>query len=198
MKEIPFLILLCLIASCALSKTYPKKDRLMSALDGKDFTALIEGCGHQVTSGFTYCRKSEGSTANETLTFIGPITNCNRQSCVEFKVYGPDGNIIFGSAIPKNQTRKSIPWNTLLNRETFEVQDRGWWLYVYHVFWIDSEGNEHLSVSEGEIRLRIVKKEYVPLSNVDTDGFQTWKWKDKNGAIVKMTTGMRTYVSRVK
>lgn len=182
----------------AVYRPYVRKDKLMPAILANDYTALIEGCGHQVISGYTYCRKTEGAVADEDLVFVGPITNCNRTSCVEFKVYGPDGSIVFGSSIPKKQTRKAIPWNALLKRDTFEIQDRGFWIYTYNVFWLDSDGNENMSVSEGEIRLRILKDNYTSLADVESDSNFAWQWKDKSGAIIKITTGMRTYVSKIK
>lgn len=184
-----------LFISCAFSKV-PNKDIGMSAVEGGDFTALIEGCGHPIIAGYTYCRKTEGDAANDNLYFIGPITNCKRDFCVEYKLYGPNGEVLDGGSLNRKANRKAIPWSKILGRDTFEINDRGFWLYTYKVYWLDKDGNENTSVSEGEIRMRVIRKEYTPLDNVahDINFVPQWSFYARGGETIRMTTGMRTYV----
>lgn len=194
MKALLTAFLLLPLIACA--GKYPLKDSGMSAVEGKDFTALIEGCGNQMIAGYTYCRKTEGEAATDALYFFGPITNCKRDFCVEFKIYGPDGEVVYGNSLPKKSNRAKVSWKDLLKRETFEVGDRGFWLYRYRVFWLDENKNENVSISEGEIRLRVIAKGYTPLNAVISDSNFTWVYRTKNNELIKMTTGMRTYVSK--
>ena len=187
------------LSACAQAKTV-NKDVGMSAIAAGDFTALIEGCGHGMIPGYTYCRKTEGDAANDKLYFIGPVTNCKKDFCVEFKIYGPDGEVVYGNSIPKKKSRAEVPWNKLLKRDTFEINDRGFWLYTYRVYWNDENGNENVSVSEGEIRMRVIRKEYVDLHEVisDRNFVPQWEIYTRNNETIKITSGMRTSVSKNK
>lgn len=200
---IKYIILIYLniaLLGCAHAARTPIKDKGMSALEGRDLTALIEGCGNQLISGYTYCRKTEGEAAKDYLYFVGPITNCKREFCVEFKIYNTRGEVAYGDKILKKKNRASVPWTKLLARETFELGDRGFWPFTYWVYWIDRNGFENVSVAEGEIRLRVLAKEYIPLNEVvnDSNFVPSWGFWAKNGELIKMTTGMRTYVSKRK
>ncbi len=187
-------MLFCSFAACA--KT-PKRDTGMSAIEGNDHTGLIEGCGSQLVAGMLRCKKTEGmSVAGDYLSFLGPITNCKRDFCVEFKVYNNRGELIFGDAIPRKSNRKDVAWEKILDRKTFEINDRGFWFYKYQIYWVDSNGNENVSVSDGEIYLRIIKKDYIPLDYVVNDKNFTWSFVSRNNEVIKMTTGMRTYISK--
>jgi hypothetical protein len=169
----------------------------MTAIAAQDETALIEGCGQQLVSGITYCRMMEGDSANSELAFVGPPTvNCkNQQTCIYFKVYFPNGEPSYGDFIPKGLSRKVVPWKALLNKSQFDLGDRGFWTFNYELHWIDNAGNEQVSVSQGEIILRVYKKDYVPLTEISSDSNFAWNWLE--GSIpVKVTTGMRTYVGK--
>ena len=86
-----------------------------------------------------------------------------------------------------------IPWKKLLNREHFTVGDRGFWPFTYEIKWVDQDGKPRRTMAEGEIRLRVLRKEYIPLTNVSEDPAFVWKWKER-GQVVKMTTGARVSV----
>ncbi len=196
MKKILIIFIMLFSALAACAKT-PVKDKELSAIEGGDHTGLIEGCGNQLVAGMMRCKKTEGmSVKGDYLSFLGPITNCKREFCVEFKVYNNRGELVFGDAIPKKKNRKDVEWTKILNRDTFEINDRGMWFYKYTIYWVDGNGNENISVSDGEIYLRIIRDEYIPLDNVVNDRNFVWSFWTKNNELVKMTTGMRTYVSR--
>ena len=180
-------------------------DLAMAAVDGGDYTALIEGCGNQLVPGYTYCRKMEGQPATDSLVFVAPAVGCLEKDpetgaetgpCVTFMIYFPDGSKpAYGGAIPRGQTRVSVPWSTILSRNTFELGDRGFWPYTYSIRYIGQDGRERTAVSQGEIRMRVMKKDYIPLDNVQEDANFVWKWQD-NGVPVRMTTGARTFVGK--
>lgn len=180
-------------------------DQAMASVEGEDYTALIEGCGNQLVPGYTYCRKTEGQQAAESLVFVAPPVKCLEKDpetgadtgpCVTFKVYFPDGSKpAYGGSIPRGQTRASVPWNTILGKNSFELGDRGFWPYTYAIRYIGQDARERTAVSQGEIRMRVMKKDYVPLDNVSEDANFVWKWQD-NGVPVRMTTGARTFVGK--
>lgn len=190
-------ILLIIFFSCAfgMGSKPPVLDKQMSAIAGGDFTAIIEGCGNQLIPGFTYCRITEGSSTDQNLYFVGPILDCNRPNCIDFKIFGTRGEVAFGGSIPKGHQRVAVPWTKLVNRKTFELADRGLWLFTYTLYWQNENDLEEVAISEGEIRLRVVAANYIPLNNVGADANFVWKWITRNGEVVRMTTGMRTYVS---
>lgn len=171
-------------------------DTAMAAIEGGDMTALIEGCGNQLVSGYTYCRVREGQVATtDTLFFVSPVVKCNTKPCVTFKVYFPDGSPTLGGSIPEGQTRVGILWKDIVKRDTFELGDRGFWPYTYEVHFMDPQGLEHTMRSEGEIRMRVISKAYVPLADVAEDSNFAWRWIE-NGTPVKLTTGARTYIGK--
>ncbi len=192
-----FLIIMPLISTLALAcGSKPVADTEMTALDAQVDTALIEGCGQQLIPGYLYCLKREGESTEDLLWFVGPLAKCKRAFCVEFKVFPQDGGVPVGGSIPKGSQRVSLPWSSLVKRANFELADRGFWPFTYTVYWDDDAGNENISKSQGEIRLRVFPKAYIPLNEVTQDKNFAWSWIAKGGETVKMTTGMRTYVSK--
>jgi hypothetical protein len=186
------ILALCLLFQSCDSITV---DNAMSAVEGGDYTALIEGCGNQLVPGYTYCRMTEGDATKKRLWLVGPITNCEREACVFFRFYDNKGEIAYAGSIPKKSTRTSVFWSDLVKRDTFQVGDRGFWPFIYEVYWVDADGNEHKAMAEGEIRLRVLKEGYIPLHESADDPNFTWTL-NHDGTMVRMTTKMRTYVSR--
>jgi len=176
-----------------------KPDEALAAVDAGDFTALVEGCGNQLVSGYTYCRMTEGEAANKKLWVVGPNTSCDRDACVYYKFLDNRGEVVHGGSIPKGKERAPVLWADILGNPTFEINHNGFWGLIIEVFWNDKEG-ERKSVAHGEIRMRVHRaslngKSYKPLANVKDDANFVWEY-DKDGVTVKMTTGMRTYVSK--
>jgi hypothetical protein len=181
--------------NCAQNRVM--SDAQASAIESGDETGLIEGCGQQVTSGLTFCRKQEGDAGTDAVYFIAPPAKCLGDGpCVSFKIYFPDDTPTYGDTIAQGATRsKPITWATLLHKPTFDLSDRGLWPFSYDVKWIDQNGKEQHSYSDGEIVLRVYKKGYLPLAQVQGDPNFVWSWLE-NGIPVKMTTGMRVWVGK--
>jgi len=189
------LLLMVLVLVGAKCKDGVKEDTQMSALEAGDYTALIEGCGNQPVPGYTYCRKIEGNATGELLFFLAPPSIvCPENICAEIKVYNPSGEVAWGGIIPKGQPSISVEWKQLTKKDTFDVGDRGFWGYMYTYYYVGEDGNTHQTVTQGEIRLRVIRKAYISLQEVSEDSNFVWKWKHK-GHDIKMTTGGRTYVS---
>jgi hypothetical protein len=188
-KSVIVLLLLFLTVSCDTLVI----DNGVSAVVGKDSTGPIRACGNQPIVGYTYCRKKEGSAAGDRLWFYGPKTNCERQACVYFKIYFPDGTPSYEGSIPKNETKAFVLWSDLIKSDTFVIGDRGFWPYVYTVYWNDDNGNERSSRSDGDIRLRVYHKDYEPLHNSTDNPNFTFEWTD-DGHVFKVTTGLRMFI----
>ncbi len=175
------------------AESRPPLDR-QSAVDAGDVTALIEGCGVPLTTGFLVCRKTEGEIAGDSLSFVGPPVTCSgREACITFKIFFLDGTPSLGGAIPRGKTRVEVPWKSILKRDTFESRDRGLWGFSYTIRYTLSDGIERTTYSQGEIYLRVIKKGYTPLNTVEQDRDFTWEWKE-GAKEIKATSGMRTYV----
>lgn len=164
-------------------------------IDG-DATGLAEGCGQQPSPLGMFCRMVEGDIVGKSVQFIGPPADCAREACVFVKVFNNQGQLVFGDSIPKGKTRLDVPWKTLLGREKVEFEDRGFWSFTTSVFYIDLDGRERESKSQGDIVLRVFRKGYAPLSSVKNDPNFVWSWVD-SGYLYKMTSGLRTFVSKV-
>jgi hypothetical protein len=186
-----FILVAC--SSCNTAQTQPDTSPLV-AIEGGDLTALVQGCGNQLVSGYTYCRKMEGDNTNENITFVVPTTKCNQDSCAELKIFFPDGSPTYGYVFKKGETAHRVLWSSLTKKTTFDVDDRGFWPFTYRIKWIDNKGQVRETVTEGEIRLRVLRQGYISLHDVADDMNFVWKFK-YDGVEVKMTTGGRTYVS---
>ncbi len=171
-------------------------DDTMSPLEAGDPTALIEGCGNQLVSGYTYCRVREGDNTGLKLTIVAPITECKKtDGCAYYKIYFPTGEPTLGGVIPKGQSSVSIFWSELTKKTTFDVGDRGFWPVLVDIFWLDKDGNERRSTTEGEIRLRVYRSSYTPLHEISND--PNFAWEFHYGKIpVKVTTNLRAYVGK--
>lgn len=168
-------------------------DTAMAAVDAGDFTAIVEGCGHQPVVGYTYCRKQEGEATNDKITFIAPPSSClGSEPCSSLKVFYPDGSPTLGLDFPKKTGRLAIGWSDLTKKPTFDSGDRGFWPFVTTVRYLGEDGKERTSVAEGEIRLRVYRNGYLPLNEVREDQAYAWKWAS-GGFIYRMTTGARAY-----
>ncbi len=187
-------ILLLFFLSCTPSVKLDSS--LYAAFEANDKTGLIEGCGQQVISGFTYCRKKEGEIAGDSLWFIGPPLKCNGEKpCITFKIFDDQGQLVGDGAIPQGQTRVEVTWKSLLKRGTFEIADRGVWGFVYRARWNDPDGSERFTITDGEIVLRVYKREYLPLHEAPNDENLVLDWIE-NGQRIRVTTKGRTWVQR--
>ena len=190
-----------------------KPDLSPPAIAANDTTALlsVSGCGYQpfVSEGYAYCRVTVGPVGDLALTFIAPpqASNCGpaTTSCVDFTLFFPDQTPAYQGSIPRGQTEVTLPWTTLTKKSTFDSGDRGFWPYTYTIRWTGSDGNAYKTVSEGEIRLRVIDAQvcdpagancqaYVPLRTATDDPNFIWSWMEGTQEIL-MTGGARTYVS---
>ena len=100
-----------------------------------------------------------------------------------------------GGTFKENEIRIPIKWKALLKRETFEKGDIGFWGIRYWIKWIDTEGREQTTITDGDIHLIVVDPKYVSLHSIESDDSYVWDFIS-NGVNVKMTTGGRTYVKK--
>lgn len=185
---------LCMGATnCA--KFRVRADAEAASLAISDESGLIQGCGQQLVSGLTYCKKEEGEIAGDAITFVAPPAHCLGDGpCASFKIYFPDNTPTYGDTIPQGQTSKAVTWSQLLGgRTAFAQTDRGLWPFHYWLKWIDQDGREETSEASGEIVLRVYAKGHVPLDHIETDPNFVWEWI-QDGAPVKMTSSMRVWI----
>lgn len=187
---IAFIFFLAGASSCSHSV---KIDTAMAAIEAGDFTVIIEGCGNQPIPGYSYCRVTEGDAANSVITIHAPPAACKQDQCVFWKVYQPDGSTDIGGGIPRGQTNVSIAWTELIHKQKFSTGDRGFWPVTLEVHYVDTDGRDRVAVAEGEIRLRVMRAGYQPLSDVRDDSNFVWTWTTGNH-VMKSTTGLRSYV----
>lgn len=192
------LFVILLVMACACLKS-PRiiMDAGISAVEGGDATAIVAGCGNQPVVGYTYCRKTEGDeTVKEKITFYAPIQNkdCPREfPCTTGKIFLPDGSVV-GIEFKNGATKAEMNWEQILKRPKFEKFDRGFYLFTLETQYLDGTGQQRFIFQEGEIRLRVIGKGYIPLHEVPSDKNFTYSWK-VDGHTMKLTTGGRAYVS---
>lgn len=165
------------------------------ANEANDYTGLVEGCGLQLNDGFIVCRKTEGDATGEKLVFVAPPAKCQAESCVSFKVFDQRGAVVYGDVFPKGKTRIEVPWEKLLNGASFQLNARGFWGFVYAITFTGVDGIDRTVQTEGEIYLRVLRKDYTPLHDVSNDANFVWNWVER-GVQVRMTTAGRVHVDR--
>lgn len=195
MKLVMFMLLL--VACACLRSTRLIMDQGVSAVEGGDATAIVTGCGNAPIVGFTYCRKIEGDSTQEKIIFHAPTQakDCPRSfPCTTGKIFRPDGSVV-GIEFKEGQSTAQISWEELLMRPQFEKFDRGFYLFFIETEYLDPQGARRTIFQEGEIRLRVIGKNYIPLHEVPSDKNFTYTWKH-NGYKMKLTTGGRAYVGK--
>lgn len=177
-----------------------KPDKELSAIEGGDLTAFIQGCDHEPVPGYAVCRKREGDASKDTLTFnVPPQTKCGeKESCVIVRVYFPDGSAPTHTyAFPKGATRWQVPWNQLLHQNTFDKGHRGFWPVLITIYWEDKDGRENVTLQDGEIRLVVFSKDYIPLFHSPHDENFAWEWTHDD-QVYRLTTGGRAYTGSLE
>lgn len=173
-------------------------DSAMGAVDANDNTAFIDGCGNQPIVGYTYCRISEGDASNLSISLKVPPSECaSKDACVFYTIFFPNGEPSLGGSIHKGQTSQEIKWETLIKKPKFEIGDRGFWGVRVEIHYFDLDGNERISTVDGEIRLRVLKKDYLPLHNSKDDPNFVWIWNEGDHTY-RMTTGGRAYTGKTQ
>lgn len=161
------------------------------AVESNDKTVVIDGCGNQPAVGFTYCRKREGDPTTGTLTLYAPPTRCRTAPCASFLLFFPDGSPSLGFEMKSGQTSQKVEWRELTKSDSFQKDMRGFWPVLLKWKWIsDQDGQEYESIAEGEIRLRVLARDYLPLDAVKWDPNFAWKWSD-GAHVFAMTTASR-------
>lgn len=169
-------------------------DDSANAAQSNDTSIVIEGCGNQPISGFTYCRKEEGPMEDrDVIAFHVPDSNCERESCVTLTVFGPEGpdRSLF---IPKGWKYYALHWSQMTGKEEFSRRDRGFWTIVMDVYWRDNDGDQRRTSLLGEIRLRVLSSNYQSLHNARGEGPYAFKWNVEGPFRVGYTTAGRSSV----
>lgn len=207
-----WILALALLASGCNNKYAVKADTAALAVEAGDYTALVEGCGHQPIPGYTYCRVHEGQDAGSQVFFLAPPAVCLPKdpqtgvpinSCAHLTVYDPNGANPVERDIPRSVTRLGLSWQEITGHAAFQKGDRGFWPFIVTWHWIDVDGRDQTTMTEGEIRMRVIAaqvcdstggncKAYAPMNDALEDPAYVWQWVD-NGAILKATTSGRIY-----
>lgn len=163
------------------------------AMEANDATVVIEGCGSQPVVGYTYCRVREGDPTTGSLSLIAPPIKCAQDYCVSFDIYFPDGvTPSVGVKLPEGQTRAKINFKDLVKRDTFQKSDRGFWYVVMTMKFVGLDNKLREVQVEGEIRMRVLSRAYVPLHESMENKDFVWDWSE-NGRRIKMTTAGRAW-----
>ena len=186
---LPFMVL-CLMGC---SSTPVRLDNSMQASLAGDTTGIVFGCGNQPVAGYTYCRRVEGPIGNDALIFLAPIVKCKNEPCRTLKIFSPESSTVYGSAFKEGSDEISVKWTDIVKRQVFDAQDRGFWPFIIEVRFTAEDGFEHKTILEGEIRLRILRKEYVSLHSVMDDTAFFWIW-ESHGHLLKVSASGRTTV----
>ena len=185
--------------ACAMAKGRVRADLIaQQPILAGDATGLIDCGAGQPLVGFCYLRVIEGDSAGRSVWFIGPPAECSREdSCVFIKVWNNQGALVWGGSIPKGRTRVEVPWKTLLGADRFEVGHRGFWTFNHEVIWKNAEGREQVSVSQGDLLVRVYRQGYQPLDKVDADPNFVWTWIDGPWRY-RVTSALRAFVGRAE
>lgn len=197
-KPISFLLIgLSLIGASSCKSTRVSPDLSLSPLLANDATLILKGCGSQSTVGYLYCRKTEGVTASDSVSLFVPDAKCDQVSCVNYKIFGPNGDLMAGGSVLKGMTEVRLKWSDLLKDTEFRKAYRGFWIILLEVDFIDKDGFKRKSFTEGEIRLRVLSKDYTPLNEVKDSNLFIWQFTQDN-KIYKYTTSLRAFAGDIE
>ncbi len=162
------------MSACAPALQY--NDHGPYPFEANDVTALLVGCGQKASVGSLYCRFQAGTLPAGDIVVVVPPVQCANSSCASVTVWGPDASVVTERSVAKGQTYVVIPWATLVGPGAFQERQRGFYPVLLKWSWTDPKTGVDLSAAtEGEIRLRVHKREYSPLTFDPAS--QTWTWK---------------------
>ena len=200
-KLLPLGLIVGLVA-CAIPGAV-KMDSVMAQLQMRDTvtagdtTLLVSGCGTQPISGFTYCRVPDGdSTASREITIHLPNVQCmpvdrgGPATCVTLYALAPNGHEVSWD-VPRGTTSWKKSLGEILGTETFHIADRGLVNLLAEIRWLDPEGNQRVSFAEGEIRVRVMARNYEALRNTSFSDNVVWRWQQDNTQL-EMTAAARS------
>jgi hypothetical protein len=190
-----FCLILFELFGCSCTTT-PRLDP-QSSVSANDLTALVSGCGQQVTVGYLVCRMSEGSAADENIYIHAPPNlKCDDdKACVFFKIFFPDGRPTYEGVVKRGESYASVSWSEITNKKTFDPGDRGFYGVSITINYKGPDGMPLKTYADGYVFFHVVKKEYISLTENEEDESYVWKWKAPTNQTIKMTTGSRVYVS---
>jgi len=192
MRFFPFCILL--LYGCSCSHFGLKLDPEIAI--GNDYTVLMSGCGREtLVTGAILCRVIAGlNTKTEIIEFHAPPSlDCKGEHCTYVKIFFPDGRPALEKSILKGQGKIDVSWFELVEKEVFDLQDRGLFSVTVEMHYLDPQGEERKMYMEGVIFLRVIPPSYTSLELSEDDENFYWIWKAKNQTL-KLTTGGRAYV----
>ncbi len=189
-------VFLLLFLGCSCSHSSKILDP-QSAIQANDLTAIMSGCGQQLAgSGYLVCREAEAqSTRNEfIIVHTPPQLDCSGDACTFVRVFFADGRPTLEKAIPKGEALIKIPWYEIVNKEAFDISDRGTYSVSIRTHYKGPDGIERVTFSEGRILMFVVRKEYTSLIENEDDEAFYWIWKTELNQTLKVTTGYRVYL----
>ncbi len=168
-----FALVAFLATGCAPALKY--NDAGPFPFEANDVTALLVGCGQRAAVGSLYCRFQAGTQPTGELVVVVPPVSCAADSCATVTVFGPDATTVVDRSIPKGQTYVVIPWSQIVGPGPFAERQRGFYPVLVKWTWTDPQtGVELAAAAEGEVRLRVHKRDYAPLTF--DPATQTWTW----------------------
>lgn len=172
-------------------------DDSVNAAEANDTTVILQGCGNQPISGFTYCRRTEGPITDQDVIYVHiPESNCDRESCVEIQVFAPGGTQIPPIFVPRDRRLQPMHWAELVGRNEFNRGDKGLWTIGMIIYWKDNEGLERRTAMAGEIRLRVLADGYTSLHQSRGEGPYAFRWDVEGPYRLGYTTSGRSSVWR--
>lgn len=187
---------MAVFASCASQGLHP--DEAVAALGVRDAqqagdaTIIIEGDSPPPV-GFHFLRFQEHDVVTGSVYLQVPPAECRPEgaSCVHWTIRKPDGGSI-GDDVPRGQTRVTIRVSQLFGSSTAELGHRGPFFILMTVKWVDEQGHDRESASEGIIEVRVLRQGYQSLNGTPHDRAFAWEWAS-GGRNYRMTTALRAY-----
>jgi hypothetical protein len=165
----------------------------MGAMEAKDNTVKLSGCGNDLRDvGYLYCRVAEGSRPVTQITLHAPKVDCDRDSCVDFAVFGLDGNVVTTGSFKRGQTKYTLILSEFTgNADEVRAGDDGEYLITQRVRF-NADTVERTMFGRGLMRLDVHKAGYEILSCDNSN--KAFEGKITSDCKVEYTTGYRSVV----
>ena len=177
-------IALVIIVSCAIPL-----DSGMSAIDGRDFTIGIVGCGETGAS-HILCRVTEGGGTGEVIRLIFPPLDCSRASCVEFQFWRKDNSPGYAGSVKKGQTEALIRVSDIVGHADRILSSDDGEYSVSARGYFTNDGQEFSALGDGFVRLLVLSPGYKRLSCGDPNS--AWSVEIKKGCTIEYSSRFRS------
>ena len=168
-------------------------DSSMSALDGNVASVVLCGLGEGCRKGMLFTQAPEGSSAVRTIELKVPPAQCERDHCIKFQFFNPDGTEGYSGSIERGKTNTTFLLKDIVKSDTLRLDHDAEWLVKVKVWFKDGDVDvERTMMGWAFLRVNVISPEYEFLSCEDPEA--GWDLEHAPGCDIYFSSRFRSSI----